>query len=78
MLTNEKVVSIICRQFKIDEDIVNMSTDIMDDLKADSLDVVELVMAFEEESGMIVPDEDVMELKTVGAICAYIEKRMGM
>jgi len=78
MITKEKAVSIICRQFKIDEDTVNMNTDIIEDLKADSLDVVELIMAFEDETGLTVPDEDVMELKTLGAICDYIEKRIGL
>ena len=78
MITKEKAVSIICRQFKIDEDTVNMNTDIIEDLKADSLDVVELIMAFEDETGLTVPDEDVMELKTLCAICDYIEKRIGI
>ena len=58
----------------VSEDQVTPEAKFMDDLGADSLDVVELVMAFEEEFGSDIPDEDAEKLTTVGDAIAYIEK----
>ena len=69
----EKVKSIIVDQLDVDEDIVTMNASITDDLNADSLDVVDLVMSFEMEFDLEFPDEQVESIKTVGDIVKYIE-----
>ena len=70
----EKVRRIICDQLDVEEDNVTMNSVLTDDLSADSLDLVELVMAFEDEFYLEIPDEDVENVKTVGDIVKYIEK----
>ena len=70
----EKVRRIICDQLDVEEDSVTMNSVLTDDLSADSLDLVELVMAFEDEFDLEIPDEDVENVKTVGDIVKYIEK----
>ena len=69
----EKVKRIIAAQLDIDESALTPETDIEDDLGADSLDAVELIVAFEEEFGISVPDDDILALRTVGDIAEYIE-----
>ena len=69
----EKIVEIISIQLKTEEGTISPQTNIMEDLKADSLDVVELLMAIEEEFGVTVPDEDISDLKTVQNIVDYVE-----
>lgn len=69
----EKVKSIIVDQLDVDEDLVTMNASIVDDLNADSLDVVDLVMSFEMEFDLEFPDEQVESIKTVGDIVKYIE-----
>ncbi|MCI5739650.1 MAG: acyl carrier protein [Candidatus Fimenecus sp.] len=70
----EKVRKIICDQFDLEEDDVTPETLLEDDLEADSLDLVDLVMSFEDEFQIEVPDEDVENIKTVGDIVKYIEE----
>lgn len=70
----EKVRKIICDQFDLDEDDVTPETLLEEDLEADSLDLVDLVMSFEDEFHMEVPDEEVENIKTVGDIVKYIEE----
>lgn len=70
----EKVRDIICEQFEIDEDSVTTDTVIREDLDADSLDLIDLVMTFEDEFKIEVPDEAISEIKTVGDIVKYIEE----
>lgn len=70
----DKVKSIIVDQLDVDEDKVIESASIADDLGADSLDIVDLVMSFEEEFGLEIPDEQVEKIKTVGDIVSYIEE----
>ena len=70
----EKVRNIICDQFDLEEDDVTPETLLEDDLEADSLDLVDLVMSFEDEFQIEVPDEDVENIKTVGDIVKYIEE----
>lgn len=72
----DKVVEIIANQLQIDEDTIDENTKIMDDLGADSLDVVEMIMAMEESFGISVPDEDIEELITVSDVVAYVESNM--
>lgn len=69
----EKVVAILSEQFDVDADTITAATTLEDDLGADSLDVVDLVMSIEDEFGVEVPDEEVENIKTVGALVEYIE-----
>ena len=69
----EKVQSIIQEQLGVDADQVTPGASFTDDLGADSLDVVELVMAFEEEFGIEIPDEDAEKIAKVEDAIAYIE-----
>jgi acyl carrier protein len=71
--TFEKVKKIIVEQLQVDEDEVTMEASITDDLGADSLDQVELVMAFETEFGIDIPDEEAEKIKTVGDAVNKIE-----
>lgn len=70
----EKVRKIICEQFDLEEDAVTANTLLEDDLEADSLDLVDLVMSFEDEFQIEVPDEELENIKTVGDIVKYIEE----
>ena len=70
----EKVKSIIVDQLDVDEEKVTMNANIQDDLGADSLDIVDLVMSFEDEFDLEIPEEAVDGIKTVGDIVNYIEK----
>ena len=63
-----KVQEIIADQLEIEPEKITMESSLMDDLEADSLDVIELVMAFEEEFGVKMPDEELENIKTVGDI----------
>ena len=69
----EKIREAIVAQFEVDPDTITMDTDIMNDLGADSLDLVELIMTLEDEFGVSVTDESVYEHKTVGEIASFIE-----
>lgn len=72
----EKVRSIIVDQLDVSEDKVTMDAVIQDDLGADSLDIVDLVMSFEEEFDIEIPDDQVENIKTVGDIVKYIEENV--
>ena len=69
----DKVKDVIVDQLTVEEDDVNEDAAFIDDLGADSLDLVELVMALEEQFGISIPDEEVENIKTVGDAVAYIE-----
>ena len=69
----EKVRELICAQLDFDEDEVSLSSSIIDDLGADSLDVVDLVMSLEEEFDMEIPEEEIESIKTIGDMVKYIE-----
>ena len=71
----DKIKSIIVEQLDADENDVTMDANIQDDLGADSLDVVDLVMSIEESLDIEIPDEDVENIKTVGDIVKYIESK---
>lgn len=71
----DKVKNIIVDQLSVEDEEVNMESTFVDDLGADSLDIVELVMAFEEEFDMEIPDEDAEKIKTVGDAVKYIEEK---
>jgi acyl carrier protein len=72
---DEKVKQIIVEQLQVDEAEVTPSASFQEDLGADSLDVVELVMQFEEAFDMEIPDEDAEKIKTVKDAIDYIEKK---
>ncbi|MEE0956997.1 MAG: acyl carrier protein [Ruminococcus sp.] len=69
----EKVKAILAEQFDVDEEKITVDTDLQEDLGADSLDVVDLLMSIEDEFEVEVPDEEIENIKTVGALVAYIE-----
>ena len=73
MDTFEKVKGIIVERLSVDEKEVKEEASFIDDLGADSLDTVELVMALEEEFGMEIPDEEAEKITTVGDAVKYIE-----
>ncbi|MCR4780195.1 MAG: acyl carrier protein [Ruminiclostridium sp.] len=70
----DKVKSIIADQLDVEEDKITQSSNIQDDLGADSLDIVDLVMSFEDEFDIEIPDDQVENIKTVGDIVKYIEE----
>ena len=72
--TDEKVKQIVVEQLGVEESEVTLSASFVDDLGADSLDQVELVMAFEEAFGIEVPDEDAEKMTTVKDAIEYIDK----
>ena len=69
----DRITEIIANQLQIDADIIDGNTKIMEDLGADSLDVVEMLMAMEEAFGIAIPDEDIEDLITVSDVVAYVE-----
>ncbi len=74
MPVQEEVKDIIVEQLGVDPDKVTLEASFVDDLGADSLDTVELVMALEEKFGLEIPDEEAEKLTTVGEAIEYIEK----
>lgn len=70
----EKVRLILCQQLDLEEEKITMESSITDDLGADSLDVVDLLMSIEDEFDMEIPDEEIENVKTVGDLVSYIEK----
>ena len=72
----EQVKKILCDQLDLEEEQVNEDSEVIDDLGADSLDIVDLVMTLEEEFDTEIPDEDIENLKSVGDIVKYIEERV--
>ena len=72
-----KVVDIIAKSFKLDPAAVTLEKSFQDDLGADSLEIVELVMALEEEFGIEIPDEEAEKIKTVGNAVEFIASHQG-
>jgi acyl carrier protein len=72
--TMAKVKEVICDQLNVDESEVTENATFIDDLGADSLDLVELVMALEEDFDVSIPDEEVESIRTVGDAAAYIDR----
>lgn len=75
MALEDKVKDIIVEQLGVNADQVTSEASFIEDLGADSLDTVELVMAFEEEFGEDIPDEDAEKLTTVGAVVNYMKEK---
>lgn len=72
----EKVIQIVSEQMSVDKGEIARSTSFVNDLNADSLDTVELVMELEDEFDMTIPDDDAETLKTVGEAIEYIQKHL--
>ena len=70
----EKIRQLIAKELDVDIERITMETNILEDLSADSLDLVELVTQFEDEFGILITDESVRELCTVGEFTEFLEK----
>ena len=77
MALDERVAEIIVEQLGVSRDEVVAEASFIDDLGADSLDIVELVMAMEEEFNVEIPDEDAEKIQTIGAAIAYLKGKVG-
>ncbi len=71
----EKIQELLASQMNLDKSKITMETNIIEDLKADSLDVVEMLISLEDEFGISLPDEDAKKLTTVGKLVEYIEEK---
>jgi acyl carrier protein len=69
----DTVVALLCDQLGVEEDKISASSDIFEDLGADSLDVVTLLMSLEDEFGLTIEDDQAQEMHTVGDIVSFIE-----
>jgi len=72
----EKVIQVVSEQMSVDKGEVSRNTSFVNDLNADSLDTVELVMELEDEFDLTIPDEEAEKLKTVGEAIDYIKKHL--
>ena len=70
----EQIRDVLAKQFEIDPESITMETNLIDDIGADSLDVVELIMSLEDNYGIAISDDDAAELYTVRRIIEYLEK----
>lgn len=75
MAIEEQVFDIVSEQLSVPREEITRGSSFVDDLKADSLDVVELVMRFEDTFSVTIPDEDYEKIRTVGDAIEYIEAR---
>jgi len=73
-----KVIQIVSEQMSVDKSEITRQTSFVNDLNADSLDTVELVMELEDEFDMTIPDEEAEKLKTVGEAIDYIKKQLSV
>jgi acyl carrier protein len=73
-VTFERLRDIIAETLKVEKDKVTPEASFQDDLKADSLDLVELIMAFEDEYGVEIPDEDAQKIRTVNQALEYVQE----
>ena len=71
----EKIKAIIEEQLNVDDVEITEATSFKDDLGADSLDIFEMVMAFEEEFGTEIPNDDLKDITTVGGVIEYLKKK---
>ena len=72
----EKIKDIVVTQFNVEASNINVETSFRDDLNADSLDLVELIMALEDEFGLEIEDEDLDSIKTLGDALEYIKRNL--
>ncbi|WP_457601278.1 acyl carrier protein [Hydrogenivirga sp.] len=77
MALEERIKEIIADQLGVEQEKIVPEAKFVEDLGADSLDVVELIMAFEEEFGIEIPDEDAEKIQTVGDVINYLKEKVG-
>jgi acyl carrier protein len=75
MSTEQEVIDIVVEQLGVDKDDVGLSKSFVEDLNADSLDLTELIMTFEERFGCEISEEEAEKLKTVGDVVNYLDNR---
>lgn len=71
----QKVIEIVSEKLSVPKEEITLESNFIDDLKADSLDLVEMVMAFEDALGVSIPDEDQEKIRTVGDAVNYIRQK---
>jgi acyl carrier protein len=71
----QKVIEIVSEKLSVPKEEITLASNFIDDLKADSLDLVEMVMAFEDNLGVSIPDEDQEKIRTVGEAVTYIRNK---
>lgn len=72
----EKIRSLLAQHFDVSEDSITEDTCIMEDLKADSLDVVDMLMTLEDEYDISIPDDVAQDMKTVGDVASYLDENV--
>ena len=72
----EKIIGLLAKQFRIDVSTIDEDTNIVEDLGADSLEIVDMLMAIEENFGITVSDEEALTLKTVKDVAEFIERKI--
>ena len=72
----EKIIELLAKQFRIDASTIEEETNIVEDLGADSLEIVDMLMALEENFGITVSDEEALTLKTVKDVAEFIERKI--
>ena len=72
----EKIIELLAKQFRIDASTIDEGTNIVEDLGADSLEIVDMLMALEENFGITVSDEEALTLKTVKDVAEFIERKI--
>ncbi len=72
----EKVKTILSNQFDVEEESITLETNIQEDLGADSLDVVDMLMSLEDEFDVEIPDEKIEKMRTVAEVVSYIEENL--
>ncbi len=70
----EKVQEVVAEQLGIAKDTIKIESSIIEDLGADSLDVIEMLMTLEDEYGITIPDEEISNVKTIGQVCNVIQQ----
>ena len=76
LMVFEKLRTILAEQFEVDADTITMETVLDEDLGADSLDVVDVLMSIEDTFSVEIPDEEIEKLRTVGDVVSYIEEHL--
>ena len=71
----EQIVAVLAKQLQIDPSSISMDTDIVEDLGADSLDVVEILREMEQTFSLSIPDEEIVKFRTPGDILAYVKEK---
>lgn len=72
----EKIIGLLAKQFRIDASTIDENTNVVEDLGADSLEIVDMLMAIEENFGITVSDEEALTLKTVKDVAEFIERKL--